>query len=110
MRTAEPSTDISISKATFSERADNKQIIQVELSKKLGTSVYGDFTIFHQIDGTETPVAFLNGVNFFHEQKNMKLNIPVHHTIANKSGRLKIVYKGSAEFTDTIFDESSIVL
>lgn len=109
LRTQEPDREVSISSMAFNTDIKGKQTLTLEVSKRTPTSVYGDFTVYHISNNEEKAVAFLNGVNLFHEQEVMKLTIPMHHKLDKVSGRLKIVYKGSGEFADTILDENSIV-
>jgi len=110
LRTEAPASKVTISDLSFSGEAANKQKLSFTMKKQSPTSVYGDFTIYHIDNGEEKAIGFLNGVNFFHEQQTMRMSIPLHHALNQVKGQLKIVYKGTAEFADTIIDENSIML
>jgi fimbrial chaperone protein len=110
LRTESPSAKVSISNMTFADIATNRQVLSFQMDKTKATSVYGNFTVYHLLNGNEKAVGFLNGVNFFHEQEKVQMQIPMHNKLTSVSGELKIVYQGTGEFADIIIDENSIAL
>lgn len=98
LRTEKPSTKVNISDIKFIE--GDKQQVTFSLNKQSDNSLHGDFTVFHQLDGNETEVAYLNSFNIYRETNTQFITIPMFRPLQNKSGTIRIEYKGKAEFSD----------
>jgi len=98
LRTEKPETDVYISDFKFVD--GSKQQVTFALNKKSDNSVYGDFTVFHNVNGKETEVGYLNGFNIYRETDAQFVDIPMYRPLENKSGKLRVEYKGKSEFMD----------
>lgn len=111
LRTQAPNKSVNITEMDIvSREQDGKKVVNFTLAKNSQNSIFGDFTLFHEVEGDTYELGYLNGVNMFAETNVMKSNIVLLRDIEPLTGNLKLVFKGKQEFADTVFGEAKIVL
>jgi P pilus assembly chaperone PapD len=112
LRTENPESNAEVTEFVYEANKDGTKngSVSVKISKPAANSLYGDFTVFYEVDGTSTPIGFLNGVNIFAENREFMKNISLVQALPSNNGKLRLEYKGRAEFADKLLAESTLAL
>lgn len=113
VRVGTSNTTVAIENAKLNTAADGNRYLSFRFLREGNMSVYGDLLVTHiATNGTETPIAAVNGVAVYTPGKvrNMNIPIPTENIPDISTGRLRITYSGQSQTRPQKYAETEINL
>ncbi|MFA7451221.1 MAG: hypothetical protein WCY79_06645 [Bacteroidales bacterium] len=113
VRVGTSNTTVAIEKAELKVDQDGNRFISFKFNREGNMSVYGDLLVTHiATNGTETPIAAVNGVAVYTpgRVRNMNIPLPAENIPDISTGKLRITYSGQSQTRPQKYAEAEINL